>query len=107
LFAEQFFLPAIALIHGQRLQLIHDSRAHLHQPMPVPQQFLTFMFYVLVSEMVTHHFFSSGPRLAKDYAIVDTVWQRVYPSGTGPTEHDRPAAKMNFCRGCDLQIGLL
>jgi hypothetical protein len=21
-----------------RLQLIHDSRAHLHQPMPVPQQ---------------------------------------------------------------------
>ena len=24
--------------HRQRLQLIHDSRAHLHQPMPVPQQ---------------------------------------------------------------------
>jgi hypothetical protein len=23
---------------GQRLQLIHDPRAHLHQPMPVPQQ---------------------------------------------------------------------
>jgi hypothetical protein len=36
------------------------------------------------------------PRLTKDYAIVDTVWQRVYPSETGPTEHDLPAAKMNF-----------
>ena len=47
------------------------------------------------------------PRLTKDYAIVDTVWQRVYPSGTGPIEHDRPAVKMNFCRRCDLQIGLL
>ena len=38
LFAEQFFLPAIALVHRQRLQLIHDPRAHLHQSMPVPQQ---------------------------------------------------------------------
>jgi hypothetical protein len=28
----------MALVHGQRLQLIHDPRAHLHQPMPVPQQ---------------------------------------------------------------------
>src|SRR5262249_5583553 len=26
------------LVHGQCLELIHDSRAHLHQPMPVPQQ---------------------------------------------------------------------
>jgi hypothetical protein len=33
-----FFLPAIALVHGQRLQLIHDPCAHLHQAMPVPQQ---------------------------------------------------------------------
>jgi hypothetical protein len=37
-FSCVFFLPAIALVHGQRLQLIHDPRAHLHQPMPVPQQ---------------------------------------------------------------------
>jgi len=26
---KQFFLPAIALVHRQRLQLIHDPRAHL------------------------------------------------------------------------------
>ena len=33
------FLPAIGtLVHRQRLQLIHDLRAHLHQPMPMPQQ---------------------------------------------------------------------
>jgi len=31
----QIFLPAIALVHRQRLQLIHDPRAHLHQPMTV------------------------------------------------------------------------
>ena len=29
---------SIAFVHRQRLQLIHDSRAHLHQPMPVLQQ---------------------------------------------------------------------
>src|SRR5882762_3443895 len=38
LFAEQFFLPAIALVHGQRLQLIHDPCAHLHHAMTMPQQ---------------------------------------------------------------------
>jgi hypothetical protein len=31
-------LPAPTFIHGQRLKLIHDSRAHLHQPMAMPQQ---------------------------------------------------------------------
>ena len=37
-FAPQLGLPAPALVHGQRLQLIHDPRAHLHQAMPMPQQ---------------------------------------------------------------------
>src|SRR6516164_8642614 len=31
-------LPALAFVHGQRLKLVHDPRAHLHHPMPVPQQ---------------------------------------------------------------------
>jgi hypothetical protein len=35
---NSFFLPAIALVHRQRLQLIHDPRAHLHHAMSVPQQ---------------------------------------------------------------------
>jgi hypothetical protein len=26
------------LVHRHGLQLIHDSRAHLHQPMPMPKQ---------------------------------------------------------------------
>jgi hypothetical protein len=28
----------LAFVHRQSLQLIHDPRAHLHQPMPVPEQ---------------------------------------------------------------------
>jgi len=31
-------LPSCACVHRQSLQLIHDPRAHLHQPMPMPQQ---------------------------------------------------------------------
>jgi hypothetical protein len=38
LFAPQFGFPAPALVHRQRLQLIHDPRAHLHEPMPMPKQ---------------------------------------------------------------------
>jgi hypothetical protein len=33
-----FTIKSVTLVHRQRLQLIHDPRAHLHQPMPVPQQ---------------------------------------------------------------------
>src|SRR6202162_1233858 len=36
--APQLLLPSLAFIHRQRLQLIHNPRAHLHQPMPMPQQ---------------------------------------------------------------------
>jgi hypothetical protein len=38
LFAPQFFLPSLAFVHRQSLQLIHDPRAHLHQPVPVAKQ---------------------------------------------------------------------
>jgi hypothetical protein len=38
LLAPQLGFPAPALVHRQRLQLIHDPCAHLHQPVPVPQQ---------------------------------------------------------------------
>ena len=38
LFAPQLFLPSLAFVHRQGLQLIHDPRPHLHQPMPVPEQ---------------------------------------------------------------------
>src|SRR6476620_8637750 len=34
---NSFFFPAIALVHRGRLQLIHDSCAHLHQAMPLPE----------------------------------------------------------------------
>src|SRR6266849_8734793 len=38
MFAEQFLLPSLTFVHGHGLQLIHDPRPHLHQPMPMPQQ---------------------------------------------------------------------
>jgi len=34
LLAEQFFLLALAFVHRQSRQLIHNPRSHLHQPMP-------------------------------------------------------------------------
>jgi hypothetical protein len=34
------FLAVFAFVHGQRLQLIGDPCAHLHQSMPVPEQLL-------------------------------------------------------------------
>jgi hypothetical protein len=34
LLVEQFFLSALAFVHRQSLQLIHNPRSHLHQPMP-------------------------------------------------------------------------
>ena len=36
--APQLFLPSLTFVHRQSLQLIHDPRAHLHQPMPMPEQ---------------------------------------------------------------------
>jgi hypothetical protein len=36
--ASQLLLPALAFIHGYGLQLIHDPRAHLHQPVAKPEQ---------------------------------------------------------------------
>jgi hypothetical protein len=32
----------MTLVHGYGLQLIHDPRAHLHQPMAVPERLDTF-----------------------------------------------------------------
>src|SRR5512144_644 len=37
-FSPQAFLTADSLIQRHRLQLIHQPRAHLHHPVPVPQQ---------------------------------------------------------------------
>jgi hypothetical protein len=38
LFIPQLFLPSLTFVHRQSLQLIHDPRAHLYQPVPVPKQ---------------------------------------------------------------------
>jgi hypothetical protein len=38
LLAPQLRFPALTFLHGQRLQLIHDPGAHLHQPMAMPEQ---------------------------------------------------------------------
>src|SRR5215472_10197751 len=35
---QSLFLPTFALVHGDRLQLIHDPGPHLHEPVAVPQQ---------------------------------------------------------------------
>jgi hypothetical protein len=37
-FSPQAFLSADALVQRHRLQLIHQPCAHLHHPVPVPQQ---------------------------------------------------------------------
>jgi len=53
---------------------------------------LAFMFYLLVSDMVSHHFFSGGaPDSPKTLQSFTPVWQWTRHSGTAPSEHDRPA----------------
>ena len=58
--APQAVFPALAFVHRQRLQLIHDPRTHLHQPMPVPQQLPQSRFSGLGTQMRGKRFSSSN-----------------------------------------------
>jgi hypothetical protein len=56
---RSFFLRLLTFVHRQRLQLIHDPRGHLHQPMPVPEQLPQITILQLGTHMLGK-LFSSG-----------------------------------------------
>jgi hypothetical protein len=91
-FAPQLFLPAKALVHRQRLQLIHDSHAHLHQPMPMPQQCRRLRFSESGTQIRGNRFSSSSFRIsrASSRSVFCFLTRFVLISGGSPIHSSKP-----------------